>query len=114
MSLEVREPRSKGVVPSRIRVQNLTSSAVVDPGCRRFANYMAGVADPTDPDTFIGRSTGVVTKCAGPETLPPGYDEMQEGPVFRIRKLDPGTYLAVVDFGNARAQLLTRKFTIND
>lgn len=93
-------------------MQNLTNSDVIDPGCRRFANYTAGVADPASPETFIGGSVGVVTKCAGPETLPPGYDETQAGPTLPTRKLGPGAYLAVVDYGDARTDLLTREFMI--
>ena len=114
ISLQVRAPRPNGVAPSRIRVQNLTGSTVVDPGCRRFANYMAGVADPAAPGSFLRGSTGVVTKCAGPEVLPPGYDEGREGPLFRTRKLPVGIYLAVVDFGDARSGLLIRELAVSD
>lgn len=112
ISLEIGEPRGRGQVPTRIRVQNLTSSSVVDPGCRRFANYTAGVADPASPETFIGGSVGLVTKCTGAETLPPGYDETRAGPTLPTRKLGAGTYVAVVDYGDARTELLTRRFTL--
>lgn len=115
MSLQLGEPRRSDLMPSRIRVQNPTGSTVIDPGCRRFANYTAGVANPADPETFVGRSTSVMTKCGGPEPLPSGYDETQAGPLFHVKGLDPGTtYLAVINFGDARTELFTRQFTVTE
>lgn len=105
LTLSLQAPRRGGQIPSVLRVQNPSGTTVTDPGCRSTSNYAYGILplDSADAD-LRGR---VMTKCVGPQDLPPGYDASMAGPVFEVGDLDPGRYLAAIDFGDARSDRLT-------
>lgn len=104
-TLTLAPPNANGVVRSQLRVQNPTSRTITDPGCRVFANYSFGVVPAEDPDGSLPGMT--LTRCMGPQDLPPGYDESLPGPTFDVTNLPPGDYLASMDYRDLRSQRLT-------
>ena len=107
MTLILLEPRPDGSIPSRIRVQNRTDEVVIDPGCNQFANYSYGMVLLDRPDAVLDLLGGVSTRCAGPEELPPGYDQTAIGPTFQTDDLRVGGYRATIDYHNMRSKRLT-------
>jgi hypothetical protein len=109
-----------GRIPSKIRVRNISGDTVTDPGCRVASNYSWGVVPVAKPWATLSRR--VMTRCSGSNDLPDGFTHTYKGPTFSLTKgprgesstLGPGSYLATIDFGEARTHRLSAKLFITD
>lgn len=114
MTLTLLEPRPDGLVPSRLRVENNTDSVVVDPGCRLSPlTNASGLVPVGEPESVpLNPGPRILVDCLGPLELPPGYRETFDGPAFRVKSLEAGSYLAVIDYGDLRTERVPAPFVI--
>ena len=119
LTIELRVPEtvaSGEELPTTMVVENLSDHAITDPACER-PSYRYGLMPKSESDSDLW--TAVLVECVGPVTMEPGYKAEFDGPTFVAATrygvpLDPGEYIATVEWPTGLSQRLTYLVTVTE
>jgi hypothetical protein len=119
ITIELRVPEtvaSGDELPTTMAVENPSDHAITDPGCE-VSSYRYGLVPEDEPDSDLWQ--GVTVACEGPFTMEPGYRAEFDGPAFVAATrygvpLDPGEYVATVEWFVGLSQRLTYPVTVTE
>ena len=120
LTIELRVPEtvaSGEELPTTMVVENPSDHAITDPACQR-ASYRYGLVPEDEPDSALW--TEVLVDCdVPPLTMEPGYKAEFDGPTFVATTrygvpLDPGEYVATVEWPAGLSQRLTYPVTVTE
>jgi hypothetical protein len=119
LTIELRVPEtvaSGEEMPTTMVVENPTDHAITDPACER-PSYWYGLVAEDESDSDLWQA--VIVDCSGPFTMAPGYKAEFDGPTFVAATrygvpLDPGEYVATVEWPEGLSQRLTYPVTVTE
>jgi hypothetical protein len=119
LTIELRVPEtvaSGQEMPTTVVVENPTDHAITDPACER-PSYRYGLVPEDESDSDLWQA--VIVDCGGPFTMAPGYKAEFDGPTFVAATrhgvpLDPGEYVATVEWPEGLSQRLTYPVTVTE
>ena len=119
LTIELRVPEtvaSGEELSTTMLVENPSDQTITDPACER-PSYRYGLVPEDEPDSDLWQF--VLVDCDGPFTMEPGYHAEFDGPTFIAATrygvpLDPGEYIATVEWPAGLFQRLTYPVTVTE
>jgi hypothetical protein len=119
LAIELRVPESAATaeeLPTTMALANPSDHAITDPACER-PSYRYALVPESEPDSDLWQA--VIVDCGGLFTMEPGYKAEFDGPTIIAATrygvpLDPGKYVATVEWSAGPFQRLTYPVTVTE